>query len=156
MKRILIFAVFVLACLVARPLQAQSNPFDGTWKLNLEKSAFGSTPAPKSMTRTVTTAGGTTTYKFEGIAADGKTLSYSFSTNYDGKPMPIMGSGMPYGADVISLKHAGPGKSAGTLEKAGKVVATATAVVSKDGKEVTVTTKGAGGSGIIKSVYDKQ
>jgi hypothetical protein len=156
MKRILIFAVFVLACLVARPLQAQTNPFDGTWKLNLEKSTFGTSPAPKSMTRTVTTTGGTTTYSFEGIAADGKALSYSFSTNYDGKPMPIMGSGMPFGADVISLKHAGPGKSAGTLEKAGKVVATASAVVSKDGKEVTVTTKGAGGTGTITSVYDKQ
>src|SRR5271155_3320671 len=131
MKRILIFAVFVLACLVARPLQAQTNPFDGTWKLNLGKSTFAAGQAPKSLTRTVTTEGDTTKYSFEGVGPDGTPVSYSFSTKYDGKPMPVMGKGMPYGVDVISIKHDGVNKSVGTLEKAGKAVATSLAVVSK-------------------------
>jgi hypothetical protein len=159
MKRIIVFALFVLASFAARPMQAQSNPFLGTWKLNLDKSMFPAGQAPKSQTRTVTADGDTVKYSFEGVGADGKPTSYGFSTKYDGKPMPITGNGMPYGADVISIKNAGTGKTTATLEKAGKTVATATAEVSKDGKTLTIVTKGPGADGkpsTIKSVYDKQ
>jgi len=54
MKRFLCLLSFVvITALAAGPLIAQTNPFIGTWKLNVAKSKFEPGPAPKSQTRTV-------------------------------------------------------------------------------------------------------
>ena len=53
MKRLLtVFAVIFLAMAAEGLVIAQSDPFVGTWKLNLAKSKFNPGPAPKSQTRT--------------------------------------------------------------------------------------------------------
>ena len=58
MKRALWFVcVLVFSAMTAGALSAQSNPFLGTWKLNLSKSKFDGMPAPKSLTRTVAADG---------------------------------------------------------------------------------------------------
>lgn len=114
------FALFVLAAVVASPLLAEDNPFVGTWKLSTEKSKFKPGPGPKSQTRTVVTQGDGAKYSFEGVAADGSTVSYSFSTNYDGKESTVTGSGMPGGADTIALKRVSSHGVVATLKKGGK------------------------------------
>ena len=154
----LLLALVVLASLAVAPLFAADNTFLGTWKLNTAKSKFTGAPAPKSLTRTVTAAGNGAKYSFEGTAADGTAMSYSFTTNYDGKDVAITGSGTPGGADTITLKRVG-NKTEGTLKKGGKEIGTAVSEVSKDGKMTTVKLKGKTADGkefSTESVYDKQ
>ena len=157
MKRVL----FVLSLLVLSsvPLLAQDNPFAGTWKLNLAKSKFEPGPVPKSQTRTVVAQGDGAKYTFDGVAADGKPFSYSFTVKYDGKDYAVTGTGMPAGADTIAIKLVGSNKAEATQKRGGKEVAKAEAEVSKDGKVSTVKIKGKTVDGKdfhSETVYDKQ
>ena len=157
MKRVL----FVLSLLVfsSGSLLAQNNPFEGTWKLNLAKSKFDHGPAPKSLTRTIVAQGDGAKYTFDGIAADGKPISYSFTVKYDEKDYPVTGTGMPAGADSIAIRLVGTNKAEAIQKRGGKEVAKAEAAVSKDGKVSTVKTKGMTVDGKefqSESVYDKQ
>src|SRR5271169_369216 len=103
--RLLKFAsILALVAVACAPAFAQNNPAVGTWKLNIEKSKYNPGPAPKSLTRTVVAQGNGVKYSFEGVAADGKPLSYGFSVSFDGKDNPVSGS-MPAGADTISAKR---------------------------------------------------
>jgi hypothetical protein len=138
---------------------AQQNPFIGTWKLNVAKSNFGTVSPPKSQTRKVEAQGNGAKYTFEGVAADGGKIAYSYSTNYDGKDMPITGVGQANGADTIAITRVNSNTTTSTLKKAGKVVGTTTTTVSKDGKTTTLDSKGVDASGKprnVVSVYNKQ
>jgi len=159
MKCVLQFvAIAVLAVVCASAAQAQNNPLVGTWKLNVTKSKFDPGPAPKSLTRTVEAAGDGVKYTFEGVAADGTPLAYSFSVHFDGKDNPVMGT-MPAGADNISAKRVDANHYVATLKKGGKEVGTSNVSVSADGKTTTVdgtfvTATGAKSHDV--QVYDKQ
>jgi hypothetical protein len=159
MKRVLIgVAVGLFALVGASNLQAQNNPVVGTWKLNLTKSKFDPGPAPKSLTRTVTAEGDGLKYAFEGVGADGKPLSYSFSVKFDGKDYPVTGA-MPAGADSISAKKVDANHYDATTKKGGKVIGTAKVSVSADGKVTTVDSAGTNAAGAKThdvQVYDKQ
>ena len=160
MKRFpLVMSIVVLSAVAAGPLIAQTNPFLGTWKLNVAKSKFEPGPAPKSLTRTIVADGGGAKYTFEGVSADGKPISYSFSTKYDNKDAPVSGSGLPGGADSITFKPIAGNKVSTALKKGGKEIGSAEIEVSKDGKVTTVKSKGKlpdGKEFHSESVYDKQ
>jgi hypothetical protein len=142
-KRILlVLGVLVLGAVVAGQVQAQDNPYLGTWKLNNAKSKSDPTPLPKSMTRTVTAEGKMVKYSYEGVGADGSAVAYSFSVAYDGKDYPVTGAGMPGGADSIAIKRVGTHNATAVLKKGGKEVGTSASEVSKDGKSTHV--KGSG------------
>jgi hypothetical protein len=158
MKRFLLSFV-VFTALAAGPLMAQTNPFVGTWKLNVAKSKYEPGPAPKSQTRTVVADGDGAKYSFEIVRADGTANSYSYTVKYDGKDYPITGSGAPGGADSIAVKRVGTSKAEATLKRAGKEVAKSWVEVSKDGTVTTVKVKGKTPDGKDfnnESVYDKQ
>jgi hypothetical protein len=159
MKRALIFvAIALFVVVVSAPAYGQGNPLVGTWKLDVAKSKFDPGPAPKSLTRTVVADGDGVKYTFEGVAADGKAVSYGFSVKFDGKDNPISGS-MPQGADTISAKRIDANHYEATLKKGGKVIGTAKVAVSKDGKTTTVETNGTTAEGAKEhavQVYDKQ
>jgi hypothetical protein len=143
MKRIpLLLSIFVFLAMASGPLFAQSNPFLGTWTLNVAKSKIEPGPGPKSLTRTVVADGAGANYSFEDVACDGKPISYSFSTKYDGKDTQVSGSGMPGGADSIAIKPISGNKSTAVLKKGGKEVASSEVEVSKDGKVTTVKSRG--------------
>jgi len=160
MKRILfVLSFLVITSATSGPLPAQSNPFVGTWKLNVAKSKFEPGPAPQSQTRTVVAEGEGAKYSFEGVRADGTPFSYSFTVNYDGKDYPITGTGAPGSADTIAIKRVGTRKAEATLKKGGKEVGKSEAEVSKDGTVSTVKSKGKTPDGkeySTDSVYDKQ
>jgi hypothetical protein len=160
MKRFLYLSAFlVLTAVVARPLLAEDNPFLGTWNLNSAKSKFEGVPGPKNQTRTVTAEGTGVKYSFQGVAADGSPIAFSFVTNYDGKDSAVTGAGTPAGADSISLRRVSSHKIEGTLKKGGKEVGKVTAEVSPDGKVSTVKGKGKTPDGkeySTESIYEKQ
>jgi len=130
----------------------------GTWKLNVAKSKYVGTQAPKSETRTVEAQGAGAKYTYDGVAGDGSHIGYSFASNYDGKETPISGAG-PNGANTISIRRVNANTFKATLKKDGKVVLTTTSVVSSDGKVTTNTSKGTNAQGQPTSytaVWDKQ
>jgi hypothetical protein len=159
MKRIFVFVTAIALSLVASGvLLAQDNPFVGKWTLNLAKSKFTGMQAPKSETRTIVAQGDGEKITYEGIASDGSSISYSITTNLDGKDAPYSGT-QPFGADTVAAKRVDANTTTSISKKAGKTLFTTRTVVSKDGKVSTQTTKGTNDQGqpiSITTVWDKQ
>jgi hypothetical protein len=158
MKRVFtVISVVVLTLAASSVLLAQKDAHMGTWKLNVAKSTFDPGPPFKSETRTYESTGDG--YKFTGtiVAADGSTHTGGFTTTYDGKDHPEMGD--TNGADTLAVKLIDANHIDSTSKKDGKVLYTSKVVVSKDGKVMTLTSKGKNASGQSFSnvlVYDKQ
>lgn len=110
------------------------------------------------MTRTVKTEGAVTTLSFEGIGSDGSRMSYSYETRFDDKDYPVTGAA-PAGIETMAVKRVDAKTMQATGKRAGKIVLTATNVLSADGKVLTATTKGTEKDGRISTsvaVWDKQ
>jgi hypothetical protein len=158
MKRLfIVVSVVVLALAASGAVLAETDAHMGTWKLNVAKSKFAPGQEIKSETRTYESTGDG--YKFSGerVAADGSTHPEGFSVKYDGKDYPITGD--PSGADTLAVKLIDANHIESTLKKGGKVLYTSRVVVSKDGKIMTITSKGTNTSGQTFNtslVYDKQ
>src|ERR1700722_11462931 len=148
-------AVFVVTLASAGLVLAQrTDPFVGTWKLNLAKSKFTNTTAPKSETRTIEAQG-----RGLKISTEGSPISYSYTSNFDGKPVPETGAHVPNGTDMNAGKRVNSNTYTMTGTKAGKVTVTARAVISQDGKLMTVLAKGTNANGqpdTVLNVWDKQ
>ena len=141
-------ALTVVVCLVAAATWtvAQSkDPFVGTWELNAAKSKYSPGPAPKAASTVIETAGAGYRFTVKQTTAKGDAVSWSFTTNLDGKPSPVTGNNP--NADSITVKRI----DATTLETVatlkGKETQRQRNVVSADGKTRTVTTTGVDGAG---------
>jgi hypothetical protein len=132
------------------------DPIVGTWKVNLAKSKFSPGPAPRSHTRTYTETPQGIAFRLTGVAADGAPISRGSTFKYDGKDYPITGS-PDY--DVLALTRIDSNTVKSTQKNAGKAVGTITRAVSKDGKVMTLSSKGTSVSGSPYDnvlVFDKQ
>jgi hypothetical protein len=115
----LALAIAVLTVSAGSALAAGS-PFDGTWKLNMEKSKFTGT----TITYTKTAHG----YRY----SNGATVSYAFGT--DGKDYPAI-------ADrTTAWTPAGEGAWDTVFKANGKVLSKSHRALSADGKTLTVAT----------------
>jgi hypothetical protein len=97
-------------------------------------------------------------FTYEGIAASGSPISYSFTSNLDGKDSPISGT-HPLGPDTAAVKRVDANTVTSISKKAGKTIFMTKTAVSKDGKVSTQTTKGVNGDGVpisITTVWGKQ
>ena len=119
---------------------AQSSSRFGTWKLDTTRSA-SSASGPKSLVRTDEPAGNGVKVTYEGVAADGSRIAYSYTAQYDGKEYRSSGVGMAFGWETIALRRIDDHTTEATLRRGGKVVSIARNVVSPDGKTMTVTSK---------------
>jgi len=149
-------AVLTLGFPTMRLSAQATDPASGTWELNLAKSKFSPGPPPKSQTRTFEVTGADVKYTLKGIDAEGKPTLVQYTAKYDGKDYPVTGS---QDFDAISLKRVDAGTAQATLKKGGKVIQTATRVVSKDGKTLTLTTIGTNAKGQAVNnvlVFDKR
>jgi len=153
-RRIGIFAALVIALAAGSVLLAQSNPFVGTWKLNVASSKYDPGPAPQSQTRTWDASG---MVMVNGINAAGKPVSYGYPIKGDGVEYPTMGA-VPNTADKITTKKIDANTYEANFTKAGKHVETATFKVSNGGKTLTIMAKGATDAGAFNNVlvWDKQ
>jgi hypothetical protein len=90
------------------------------------------------------------------ISADGSKMSFEYTAKYDGKDYPIKGTQV---YDAIAIHKIDDPTSEATLKRAGKVVAHAKRVLSKDGKTMTLTNSGTTPKGdkfTNVSLYEKQ
>lgn len=147
----------VLATLGVVQLAAQAvDPLVGTWELSIVKSKYKPGPAPKSETRAYVVAGQDINATSKGVDANGKPTTGAWTVNYDGKDRPTTGLG---DGDALSLKRIDAFTVEFTQKKAGKVVATGKRVISKDGKVMTITSKGTNAKGQAFNnveVFDKR
>jgi hypothetical protein len=120
------------------------DPIVGTWVLNVAKSKYSPGPPPKSETRTYAVVGQDIKASSKGVDSDGKPTAGEWTINYDGKDRPQ--SGNP-DADTLALKRVDPYHVEFTQKKGGKVVITGSRTISKDGKTMTITTKGTNAKG---------
>ena len=147
MKRLLWMTAFAMLVAATNPaarvLAQNADPLSGTWELDLAKSKF-SGPAPKSQTRTYEVAGDSVKLTSKGVSADGNPTAVRFNARFDGKDYPI--TGLP-DADTIALKKIDDFRSTATLKKNGKVAITSTRTIAKDGKTMTIKSKGTDAKG---------
>jgi len=115
-------------------LLAADNPFSGTWKLNVAKSKLPP-PAMKSETASIVADDNNFQMKDEFVDDKGQSMTVTYNAKYDGKDYPVAGDP---NSDSISFQRVDANTMKVTSKKAGKVVSTATVVVSKDGKTATV------------------
>ena len=155
MKRRVTFAIVFSLGLVGSLLAA--DPFVGTFKLNLAKSKWPSSP-PKEFTGVVASQGDDYLVTGTGIDAAGKPYSVKFTYPKKGGPITYTEGGPPSGTSA-TVKRIDDYSTDSTTTQDGKVISTVHWVVSKDGKTGTRTVKGtdAQGNPIDRvEVYDRQ
>ncbi len=144
-RRYAVLTVMVVALLAAGTLSAKSNPFVGTWKLEVAKSKFHPGPAPKSMIRTWHPSG---KIDVTGTNAEGKPISYGYLIQTDGKLHPTWGK-MPNGAGSVSCEKINANALVSHFVRNGRRVETTKYAVSKDGKTMTIWAKGSTPTGKV-------
>jgi hypothetical protein len=135
---------------------AQSDPFIGTWQLNLAKSKFNPNPAPRSQTVNFQAEGQNHKITIGTVDATGKSTTTITIRVYDGMPHPVTGN-PDYDSEVAT--RAAPNTVILNRTKAGKLVQTGTMTVSADGKSRSLATNGIDANGREVSniqVFDKQ
>jgi hypothetical protein len=135
---------------------AQSNPWLGTWKLNLAKSTYALGQAPRSGTFNFQGAGANLTNTAEGVDAAGNATRSVNPHIYDGQPHPVTGNPS---ADARSYTRVDPNTLITATMKAGKLVQVSTLILSQDGRTITNTGRGIDTKGQpvnSVAVYDKQ
>ena len=145
-RRILVTfgVVFTLVVPVQRVSAQASDPVIGTWDLDVAKSKFDPLPALKSETRTYALAGADIKATSKTVDGAGKTTTGAWTVNYDGKDRPQTGNA---DADTLALTRVDALTTTFSQKKAGKVVITGTRVIAKDGKTMTITSKGTNAQG---------
>jgi hypothetical protein len=137
---------------------AQDDFHVGTWELNLGKSTFSPGPPPQRQTLWYKAEGRGLTALLQGVDAAGKPLypdPSNFIINFDGRDHPTS----QLNFDSSAWTRISAYEFVARRKKAGKIVLTSTNVVSRDGKTMTITTKGVGADGkAIQNlrVFDKQ
>jgi len=159
MKRLtyltLAFAVGAVLMVNAQTASADNNL--GTWKLNVAKSKFSPTAAPKSQTLKIEAWGADgVKYIAEGVDAEGKPSKWELQAKYDGKFYAFTGNA---DADMLAYKRIDANTVEAITQRAGKETGKTVIVVSKDGKTRTLTQTGTNAKGEKINnliVYDKQ
>ena len=169
--------VVLLFGLCGRHAAAQdADPVIGTWVLAVAKSSFSPGPPPQGETRsfvleeqqTKLTAKNvdeprtTRTVRRDvkatsiGVAGDGTLTAGEWVMAYDGQDHPMTGDP---DADALSTRRVDRFLAEFTKKRAGQVVITGTCAISKDGRTMTISSKGVNAKGQTISdvaVFEKQ
>jgi hypothetical protein len=146
-----------LSAMFVGPVLAQNDSQVGVWKLNAAKSKYSPGPKPTSATTTIEAAGAGTKVSVDQTLPDGTKRQYSFTSNYDGKDVPVVGNSPD--SDTVARTRVNATTVRTVAKKGGKLTTTQTSTVSSDGKTRTVTTKGVNAAGKPVSnvaVYERQ
>jgi hypothetical protein len=139
-KVVLALLAGFIAITVGSSVQAQTpKGLAGTWTLNVAKSKFSPGPPPKSMKVTYTPSADGVRISVDVAWDGGESQHWEMAGKYDGKDYPVTGNPA---ADMASFKLVDDHTGESTFKKDGKVTATNRRVLSKDGKTLTITSKG--------------
>jgi hypothetical protein len=159
-RQMSLFAVGAVASVVilGGTAFAQSDPWVGTWKVNLAKSKYDPGPAPKTAgTVKIEVAGNGYKVTTDDMNAQGvATHEEQTVATVDGKDYPIKGSA---DVDSVSLKKIDANTFIQSDKKGGAVVRMSRTVIAKDGKTYTVASVGYNAQGVARLymlVFDKQ
>ena len=125
-------------------LMAVQDLGHGTWRFIPAESTYQSAPAPKESKRQWIPDGDGVKFLHDGINADGKPFHTEFRAAYDRKPVPFVG-GTLY--DAVALFSKGPRKVEQVFTLKGKVTVKAVRTISKDGKKMTIDSRGSRADG---------
>jgi hypothetical protein len=114
-------------------LLAAESPFSGTWKLNTSKGHLIA-PAMKSSTAQIDADQENFKLKQDFVDDKDQSSTATFEAKFDGKDYPVNGDP---NIDSVSARRVNDRQLFVTFKKAGKVVATNSVSVSKDGKTTT-------------------
>ena len=134
----------VLVVLVASAAWAQTDPMVGTWKLNVAKSKYSPGPAPKSQTIVIAGTDQARKLTVDATPATGAAQHWEVS-GAAGADLPVTGNNP--NADTYVFKRINATTLEAQYKKGGKPTVKQTAVVSADGKTLTVTGTGMDASG---------
>ena len=156
--RFAVIALGLVVVLAGTTFAQSSTPTNiGTWKLDLAKSKISADLAPKSATFTVEAAGAAAKVTVDAVYAEGTVRHWAYTANYDGKDNPINGN-CQYG-DVVAATRVDSNTTRHIYKKGENVTVTQNAVVSSNGKAMTITSTGTNALGQTVNtvgVYDKQ
>jgi hypothetical protein len=96
-----------------------TDPYVGTWTLDVAKSTYKPGPAPKSTTVVVEAAGKGLKVSVDAVGADGTPMKWGYTTMRDGKDAPVTGNP---NYDAVALTQSTPTTATAIYKKAGKVV----------------------------------
>jgi len=158
-KRIAVVVVtlaFLVAGTIART--QSSDPWIGTWKVNLEKSTYSPGPKPTvaATVKIEPSAGGVKT-TIDGATPEGQPTHQESAGSFDGKDTPVKGALAPNTTNA--LKRIDDRTFEVMAKVDGKPALTTRVAVSADGKTMTATQTGENAQGqSLKNVIvlDKQ
>ena len=150
-----------LVTLTAIGMSAADNSL-GTWKRNVERTKYDAKNPPSNPITSQTTireaAEGGVKITTKGVRKDGTAIDTTCTVKYDGTPASCSGTGSQF--DTMAMKQLDANTFTSENKKAGgKYHTTGRTVISKDGKTMTTTAKGADADGKPISftiVHDKQ
>ena len=151
LSRTILLALPVIALVSVAAAQTTDKSYFGTWTLNVAKSKFEPGPGPREQTRIHEDAGnGAIRITTKGVGAQGNPTSTTYTYKLDGKDYPVTNTGKPpagapppAGPTTIAFKAVDAYTVTFTQKTSdGKMVGTGTRTVSKDGKTMTIATKG--------------
>src|SRR5260370_25309498 len=126
---------------ISTSMIAADSPFVGTWKLNVAKSKFAPGTAMKEATVTFEAVGDEMKRTVVGVDADGQQMNQNSTIAWDGKAHKI--EAPPDPPIMVAVKKVNNHTLDVTVKQPdGKALETVKAVVSHDGKSMTVTAKG--------------
>ena len=143
MKRCLPLATATFLTL-ATSVAAQTDAFNGTWKMNIAKSQL--LRPVKSATLTLTIVGGEEKMRGETVMEDGTRMINEYTARYDGKEYPLMLNGKP-SKDMVALKKIDGRNREFIQRRDGEDRGTIRRVLSSDGRTITTTANGSTSNG---------
>jgi hypothetical protein len=154
-KLFVVVAVFAFSSVVTFG-QSKNDLLMGTWKLNVEKSKFSPGPGPKSQTLKWEPQPTGFNFSAETVNAQGQATHVQNAGTVDGKPYMVKGATLTM---TRITKRIDEFNYEETDSVDGKLRTSRRAVMSKDGKTMTVTTTGTNAQGQQVNnvtVYEKQ
>jgi hypothetical protein len=146
-----------LAVTAIRAEAAGTDPFVGTFVMNVAKSTADPGPLPKSAKVTTADLGqGKLKTNTETVLQDGTTTRTEATYAYDGKDYPVTGNP---NVETVAITRTDANTLEVTQKKGGKVVSTLTVKAAADGKTINTSFNGTNAEGKpVKGagVYERQ
>jgi hypothetical protein len=159
-KRIAVMLVTLSAFLVASSIvrTQSSDPWIGTWKVNLEKSTYSPGPKPTvAATVNIEPSGDGIKTTIDGTTPEGQPTHTETVASFDGKDNPVKGAQAPNTTSALKRIDDRTFEVIGKLD--GKPAITTRVAVAADGKTMTATQSGKNAKGETVNnviVLDKQ